>query len=80
MSARFFLCTSGLLAHNNVGCLRTLRTLLDLEFDLLAFFKIPEAVSLDGRIVNEDVLAALAGDEAVAFATIEPLDRAGDAI
>ena len=46
--------------------------------DLLAFIQVFETISLDGREVDENIRAAFAGDESVAFATIEPLDRTDD--
>src|SRR3954453_3975589 len=56
--------------------LRAFLALGDLELDPLAFFERLVAVGLDGAVVNEDVTAAIHGDEAVALLGVEPLDRA----
>src|SRR3954452_16008687 len=48
----------------------------DLELDSLALFEALVAVGLDGAVVDEDVTAAIHGDEAVALLGVEPLDRA----
>jgi hypothetical protein len=66
--------------QNNIRCLRTLGAFLYGEFDFLAFLEVLEAIALDGGVVDEDIRAALAGDEAIAFATIEPFDCADSAI
>ena len=66
-----------LIYDGNVAGLQTLGTLFDLEFYLLSFFKIPETLSLDCGIVNENILATLAGDESITLATIEPFYRTG---
>jgi hypothetical protein len=42
---------------------------------MLAFFEIAETIALDSGEVDEDIRAAFAGDETVALATVEPLDR-----
>jgi hypothetical protein len=69
----------GYLANdNNVAGLGTLGALLNREFDLLAFIQVFEAVALDGREMDEDILAAIASDKAVALGAIEPFDCAGD--
>jgi len=54
--------------------------LLYAEFHLLAFHQVLEALALDGGIVDENVRAAFAGDEAIAFFTIEPFDCAGNTV
>jgi hypothetical protein len=59
----------------DVGCLQTFGALFDGEFHLLAFFKVAETFGLNGREVDEYIRAAIAGDEAVALAAIEPFDR-----
>jgi hypothetical protein len=66
------------LQNGDVGGLRALIALLDLELDLLAFIQIAETFRLDGGIMDEDIRAILARDKAVALATIEPLDRTDD--
>src|SRR5918994_6352196 len=56
--------------------LGTLLALDDLEADPLALVEALVAVHLDGRVVNEDVLAAVDGDEAQALLGVEPLHGA----
>ena len=74
-----FVWQSGCLADDNdVAGLGALGALLNREFDLLAFIQVFETISLDGREMDEDILAAFASDEAVAFGAIEPFDCAGD--
>src|SRR6266516_4813139 len=53
--------------------LGTLGTLSDLELDALSLVQRAVAVRLDGRVVDEHVLAAVPGDEAVALLVVEPL-------
>src|SRR5262249_58785074 len=45
----------------------------DLELDELALVEGAVAVHLDGRVVDEYVLSAFAGDEAVTLLRVEPL-------
>jgi hypothetical protein len=47
------------------------------KFDLLSFGQILIAIHLNGGEVNEDIGPIFLGDEAEAFAAIEPFDRAG---
>src|SRR5215211_6304409 len=68
-------CSRGSGAANRVG-LRTLLALDDLEADPLALVEALVAVHLDGRVVDEDVLAAVDGDEAEALLGVEPLHGA----
>src|SRR5690606_26431934 len=56
--------------------LRTLRALRDLELHPLAVVERLVAIHLNGREVNEDVFAAVHGDEAVTLLAVEPFDRA----
>jgi CubicO group peptidase (beta-lactamase class C family) len=57
--------------------LRALRALGGVELHLLALGELPVAPPLDGRVVDEDVGAAvIRADEPVALARVEPLDRA----
>src|SRR4051794_36009820 len=65
-------CSGG---PDGVG-LRTLLALDDLEGDPLALVEALVAVHLDGRVVDEDVLAAVDGDEAEALLGVEPLHAA----
>src|SRR6478609_10862744 len=57
----------------DVRRLQPLRALDDVELDPLPFLQGPEPVGVDGGVVDEDVLAALLGDEAEALRIIEPL-------
>src|SRR6185312_8760963 len=61
----------------DVGCLRPLLALHDLELHAIAFSQGFESVPLDGAEVNEDVGATLAGDEPIALGVVEPLHGAG---
>src|SRR6266516_4621200 len=56
--------------------LGTLGALSDLELDALSLVQRAVAVRLDGRVVDENVLAAVHGDEAVALLVVEPLHGA----
>jgi hypothetical protein len=50
-----------------------LRSLHEIEFDVLAFIERFISVALNGGIVNEDVAVPFrVDDEAIAFAVIEP--------
>jgi len=62
----------------NVGGLQALGPLFDFELDLLAFFQAAEAIGLNSGEVYEDIVAAFMSNKAVALATIEPFDCAGD--
>src|SRR3954451_13372152 len=57
--------------------LRALRALRDVELDLLVLVQGLVALGLDGRVVHEDVVAAvLLRDEAEALLGVEPLHGA----
>src|SRR5690349_9694333 len=56
--------------------LRTLLALDDLEGHPLPLVEALVPVHLDGRVVDEDVLAAVDGDEAEALLGVEPLHGA----
>src|SRR3954452_13986256 len=56
--------------------LRTLRALDDLELHALPLVEGLVPVHLDGRVVDEDVLTAVDGDEAEALLGVEPLHGA----
>src|SRR4051794_41325059 len=57
--------------------LRALRALRDVELDLLVLVEGLVALRLDGRVVHEDVVAAvLLRNEAEALLGVEPLDGA----
>ena len=67
---------SGLAWLGDVPGLGSLRTVDNLEFDLLAFLEGPEAGTLNRGEVHEDVVASFALDEAITFSVVEPLDLA----
>jgi hypothetical protein len=54
--------------------LRAFHALLNLKFYALAFAEGTEASAIDSGIVDEDIVARCALDEAIAFGIIEPLD------
>ena len=53
--------------------LGTLRSLDDVEFDLVALFEALVALALNGAVVYEDVRPALAAEESVTLCVVEPL-------
>ena len=55
--------------------LRTFLSLYDLELDAITFLERLEPRPLDGAVMDEDVRATLAGDEAVSLRVVEPFDR-----
>src|SRR5262249_55252361 len=57
----------------DVGRLQPLRASRDLELDLISLAQALEALGLDGAVVDEDVLAALLGDEAESLRIVGPL-------
>ena len=57
----------------NVFCLPALGSLDDIELNGLTFLQAAEAAGLNCRVVNENVLAVLAADEAITLRVIEPL-------
>jgi len=59
---------------NNVLCLRAFLTLDNIKLYTLAFIQVAVAFSYDGVVVDENVPASIALDEAVAFRAIEPLN------
>ena len=61
----------------DVSSRRTLGALLDAEFNPVTLAQAAEARGDDGRLVDENVLAArFGGNEAKTFLVIEPLDGA----
>jgi hypothetical protein len=56
------------------GRLRPFRTLNNLKLNLISFLKRAIAIAGDGGIMNENVWAIIAPDEAIPFGIIEPLD------
>jgi hypothetical protein len=74
--ARFRFCAvSFCLEGFDVRSLQALGALLDGKFDLLAFVEVAEAITLDSGEVDEYIRAAVARNETIAFATVEPFDR-----
>jgi hypothetical protein len=63
-----------LVAHCDVGRLRTLGALFDIELDLLSFLQVTETGALNSGEMDKNVLPAFALDKAEALVTIEPLD------
>ena len=59
---------------NYIGSLRTAITLGDLKFNGLTFIECLEALTLNGRVVNEYVLAIICSDEAITLLSVEPFD------
>src|SRR2546425_897739 len=57
----------------DVGCLKTLWAARHFELDPVTFGQALEALSLDGAVVHEDILAALLSDESIPFRVVEPL-------
>jgi hypothetical protein len=53
--------------------LQTLRALFDLELDLLALGQGVKALTLDGSVMNENVLLTFTRDESIPLAIVEPL-------
>ena len=64
-------------ARPNVGCLKPLLALLNVEFDFLALGEGPVTGHLDRRVVDEHVHAIGLRDEAVALLAVEPLHYSG---
>src|SRR5690606_12971487 len=60
----------------DVGRLRALGPLHHLEVDVFALLQRTETIHDDGRMVDEDIPAALAGDEPVSLGIVKPLDLA----
>lgn len=65
-------------ALRNLDALRlpALRPFYHVKLHLLAFLKAAEAVALNGRMMDENVLTIGAGDETETLAIVEPLDCA----
>jgi len=62
------------LLRDDVLCLRTFLPLGHFHRDLLSFFKGFESFHLDGRVMHENILAALALDKTKPFVIIEPFN------
>ena len=72
--SRGFRIDNQLADDDDVAGLQTLGALLDIELDALAFLEVLETITLDGGKVDKDIIAAFAGNEAVALCSVEPLD------
>lgn len=57
--------------------LRPLAPLLNIKLDALPLFEGAEALPLDGREVDKDIIRTLTGDEAIALLIIKPLNGPG---
>ena len=53
--------------------LPALRSLYDVELDLLTFLQTAKTVGLDGGEVNENVLAILAAEKTITLGIVKPL-------
>src|SRR5438552_810056 len=73
---RPFAIVESLLVLPDVLGLQALRSLHDVELHAVALGQRPEALHLNGGVVDEYVLSALLRDEAEALAVAEPLHRA----
>jgi hypothetical protein len=60
--------------YDDIRRLGTLGTVGNFELYLIALVKDLEPILLDGGEVNEDIISAVAGNEAEAFLLIEPFD------
>src|SRR5690349_10592676 len=60
----------------DVGGLKSLGTLHDLELNVVALGERPEPLGDDGGVVHEHVFATVLRDEAKSLRIVEPLDRA----
>lgn len=63
---------------HHVAGLRPFGALFDREFNPVALFQVAEALRLDSRVMHKDIGAIVAGDKAVTFGTVKPLNGAGD--
>ena len=59
----------------DVLCLPPLGSLHQAELDGLSFLQAAESLSLNRRVVDEDVFAILPADEPVPLGVVEPLHR-----
>ena len=63
-----------LVNDDDVAGLKSLGALFDSELNLLAFLQVLETLALNGREMDEDIIAAFACEKAVALGPIEPLN------
>jgi hypothetical protein len=59
----------------DVNSPQALVPLLNVELDALVLTKRVKAFAFDSRMMNEYIISGLAGDEAIAFSIVEPLNR-----
>ncbi len=59
--------------HDFAG-LKALVAVREVELDLFACVQAPIPVLLDNGVVNEDVIAAVLGDEAISLGIVKPFD------
>ena len=68
------------LEYNHFGSLQALGALLDAKLYLLTFLQGPKAFRLNCGVMHKDIRSALAFNEAIAFARIEPLNFADNTV
>lgn len=56
----------------DVGCLRAFGALHNLKLHCVSLLKSAVAIASDSRIMNENIRAIIAPDEAVSFAVVKP--------
>jgi hypothetical protein len=56
----------------HIRCLRALGAAFDSELHSLALFQVAETLTLESRVVDEDIIAVFALDEAIALGAAEP--------
>ena len=61
----------------NVRGLQSLGSLRDVELDLLPFAQRAEAISLNSRVMDENIRSILTRDESISLRIVEPLHLAG---
>jgi hypothetical protein len=69
--------SGGRVQPDHVSRLGSSSVFFDGEFDPFTFYQGLESTSLDGRIVDENILALIERDEPVASGAAEPFDDAG---
>jgi hypothetical protein len=68
------------LEDDHFGSLQALGALLDAKLYLLSLLQSPETFRLNCGVMHEDIRSALALNEAIAFARIEPLNFADNTV
>ena len=66
------------LSTYHFGGLQPLGPLRNFEFDLVALLKRTKAITIDGAVMDENLLSIVHCDEAVAFFWAEPFDNSAD--